>query len=146
MTPETVSRTPASQRWPTATDESERHGVIDRTVIDMLLNLDRAKGASRLARAVSQFKAIAPLRAEAMQKAVCDEDAEALWKAAHALKSSAGALGASQLSRHCGEIESIACEAGIAAARALVAGLGAQLDIALCALDEIEQEAANAHC
>ena len=58
-------------------------------------------------------------------------DAEALWRAAHSLKSSAGALGAKQLSQRCAEIESRARNSDIDAARPLVAALDDDLTAAI---------------
>jgi HPt (histidine-containing phosphotransfer) domain-containing protein len=37
-----------------------------------------------------------------------DGDAEAVWRAAHSLKSSAGAIGAREVSRQCAQIEALA--------------------------------------
>jgi HPt (histidine-containing phosphotransfer) domain-containing protein len=48
------------------------------------------------------------------------DDAEALWKAAHSLKSGAGSLGAGRLSRRCAEIETRVRQSGIEAARPLM--------------------------
>ena len=57
-------------------------------------------------------------------------DTEALWRTAHSLKSSAGALGAVRLSELCGEIEVASRDAGIRRAGPLVDAIGEELDAA----------------
>jgi two-component system, sensor histidine kinase and response regulator len=94
--------------------------IIDMRVIDGLRALDRDGRASRLRRAVSRFLESAPPLAAAMLENRDKHDAEALWKAAHSLKSGAGSLGAGRLSRRCAEIETRVRHSGIEAARPLM--------------------------
>jgi PAS domain S-box-containing protein len=122
-------------------DERLIDTVIDASVIDGLRALDRKPGSSRLARAVSRFVEIAPPLVSAIRRNCEDDDAEALWKAAHSLKSSAGALGAKELSRRCAEIESVARNAGVEGTRALVSSLGADLTRAINGLQSTLGEA-----
>ena len=119
---------PEALSLPIAEPEPSGASVIDMPVIDKLRALDRKGGASRLERAISRFVDVAlPLAATIRET----DDAEALWRAAHSLKSSAGALGAEQLSRRCAVIESSARKSGIEAARPLVAALDDDLEAAL---------------
>jgi two-component system sensor histidine kinase/response regulator len=97
--------------------------VIDAAVIDSLRALDRNGTSARLERAVSRYLEIAPSLAETIRQKSEEGDAEALWRAAHSLKSSSGALGAKQLSQRCAAIETAARNSGIEQARPLVAGL-----------------------
>jgi HPt (histidine-containing phosphotransfer) domain-containing protein len=64
-------------------------------------------------------------------------DAEALWRAAHSLKSSAGALGAKRLSLASAEIESGTRTSGVAAVTDLVAGIEKELKTATKALQDL---------
>jgi CheY-like chemotaxis protein len=122
-------------------DERLIDNVIDAAVIDGLRALDRKPGSSRLARAVSRFVEIAPPLVSAIRKSCDGDDADALWKAAHSLKSSAGALGAKQLSRRCAEIETVARNAGVEGTRALVSALDADLTRAINGLQSTLGEA-----
>jgi PAS domain S-box-containing protein len=126
-------------------DERLIDTVIDPTVINGLRALDRngsANGrASRLARAVSRFVEIAPPLVSTIRRNCEDDDPEALWKAAHSLKSSAGALGAKELSRHCAEIETVARNTGVEGTRALVASLEHDLTRAINGLQSTLGEA-----
>lgn len=94
--------------------------IIDLRVIDGLRALDRDGHASRLERAASRFQESAPPLAAVMLESRDKGNSEALWKAAHSLKSGAGALGAARLSRRCAEIEACARHSGIEAARPLL--------------------------
>jgi HPt (histidine-containing phosphotransfer) domain-containing protein len=86
---------------------------------------------------VSCFAEIAsPLVAE-MQTACEANDTETLWRAAHSLKSSAGALGANQVARHCAEIESRARDSNIEQSRPFVAALGNDLPAAIHCLQAL---------
>ncbi len=122
-------------------DERLTDTVIDGAAIGGLRALDRDAKSSRLARAVSRFVEIAPPLVSAIRRNCADDDAEALWKAAHSLKSSAGALGAKQLSRRCAEIESVARDSGVEGTRALVAALDADLTRAINGLQSTLGEA-----
>jgi HPt (histidine-containing phosphotransfer) domain-containing protein len=80
-----------------------------------------------LERAVSRFVESAPPLVAAIRNSHNTADAESLWKAAHSLKSGAGALGAARLSRRCAEIESSVRQSGIEAARPLLGFLDQDL-------------------
>jgi CheY-like chemotaxis protein len=126
-------------------DERLIDTVIDAAVIDGLRALDRNAAASgkpsRLARAVSRFVEVAPPLVSTIRRNCEADDADGLWKAAHSLKSSAGALGAKQLSRRCAEIESVARDAGVEGTRALVASLEHDLTRAINGLQSTLGEA-----
>ena len=105
--------------------------VIDIAVVDGLRALARPGKPSPLARALPRFLESAPTIVAAIQENCVNEDAEALWRAAHNLKSSAGVLGAKQLSQRCAEIEARAKDSGIEAARPLVSFLNEDLAAAI---------------
>jgi CheY-like chemotaxis protein len=111
--------------------------VIDRAVIDGLRALDRKDSPSRLDRAVSRFLESAPPLAAAIHDNCDKSNAEALWQAAHSLKSSAGALGAKQLALRCAEIELRARNSGVEQARKLVAALDEDLAAAIGGLQNL---------
>jgi CheY-like chemotaxis protein len=119
--------------------------AIDDTVIQSLFALDPKKGTARLQRAVTQFRTIAPPLAATMRKAILDRNADALWHAAHSLKSSSGALGALQVAKSCGEIEQAARKAGTDAARPLVESLDSQLSAAILGLEKTLDGVVHGH-
>ena len=82
-------------------------------------------------RALPRFFETAPSLVAAIRDHCDKGDAEALWRAAHSLKSSAGALGAKQLSLRCAEIETRAREDGVDAARPLTEFLADDLAAAI---------------
>ena len=94
--------------------------VIDEAVIARIRALDRKGRASRLGRTVSQFESIAPALVATIKTKSQENDPEALWRAAHSLKSSAGALGATLLSQRCGEIEATVRNSGVEPAKPLI--------------------------
>jgi HPt (histidine-containing phosphotransfer) domain-containing protein len=111
--------------------------VIDTAVTDRLRALDRKGGRSRLGRAVTRFVETAPSIVSTICESHAKGDAEALWRAAHSLKSSAAALGAKQLSLTSAEIEHGARTSGVAAVTGLVAGIEKELKMATKGLQEL---------
>ena len=111
--------------------------IIDRTVVDNLRALDRKRGSSRLERAVQQFLAVAPPLADTMREKAGERDNDALWRAAHSLKSSAGALGAMQLAQRCAEIEAAARDRDTDRVRRLVEPLADELTAAMQGLQSL---------
>jgi two-component system, sensor histidine kinase and response regulator len=111
--------------------------IIDRTVVDNLRALDRKRGSSRLERAVQQFLAVAPPLAATMREKAGERDNDALWRAAHSLKSSAGVLGAMQLAQRCAEIEAAARDQDTDQARRLVEPLAEELAAAMQGLQSL---------
>jgi two-component system sensor histidine kinase/response regulator len=111
--------------------------VIDTAVTDRLRALDSKGGRSRLGRAVARFVETAPSLVSAICESHAKGDADALWRAAHSLKSSAAALGAKRLSLTSAEIEHGARTSGVAAVAGLVAGIEKELKTATKALQEL---------
>jgi CheY-like chemotaxis protein len=105
--------------------------VMDMAVIDGLRSLDRKGSPSKLGRAIFRFEEIAPQLVAAICETCAAADAEALWRAAHSLKSSAGALGAKRLARSCAEIELRARGGSVNDTRQLVAALDGELSAAI---------------
>ena len=129
---------PAEAPAPSRVDEAAVP-VIDTAVTDGLRARDRKGGGSRLGRAVTRFVDSAPALVSAICESHASGDSEALWRAAHSLKSSAGALGAKRLSLVSAEIERGARNSGAAAVTPLVNGIEEELNAATKALREIAE-------
>jgi two-component system, sensor histidine kinase and response regulator len=114
--------------------------VIDTAVTDGLRALNRKGGPSRLGRAVTRFVENAPSLVSAICESHAKGDADALWRAAHSLKSSAAALGAKRLSLASAEIEHGARTSGVAAVTGIVAGIEKELKTATKALQELIED------
>jgi two-component system sensor histidine kinase/response regulator len=108
--------------------------VIDIAVIDGLRAMARPGRPSPLARALPRFLETAPAIVTNIRDHCDRGDGEALWRSAHSLKSSAGALGAKLLAQRCAEIEARAREGGVNAAQLLVAFLADDLAAAISGL------------
>ena len=97
-------------------------------VVDDLRGLDASDPDAQLASLVRQFLTEAAVRVAQMQKVVAAGDgAEALNQHAHALKGSAGMLGASALQAACETLERAATEGRKGELAALVASVTAEL-------------------
>ncbi len=111
--------------------------VIDLAAIDKIRGIHGNNNTSLFERVVSQFADTAPSLAAAIRTQCDAGDTEALWRAAHSLKSSAAALGARRVSERCAQIESLAREAGIIPVRGLIDALDADLVAAQSGLREL---------
>jgi HPt (histidine-containing phosphotransfer) domain-containing protein len=80
---------------------------------------------------------ISPPLLNSIREACDKNDTEALWHAAHSLKSSAGALGAKRVSRHCAEIGALTRACDIEATRPLVTSLGDDMAAAVHGLQAL---------
>ena len=114
--------------------------IVDLAVIESLRALDRKGMPSRLARAVTRFMDAAPPLAATIRESCEKEDTETMWRTAHSLKSSAGALGARLLAQHCAEIESAGRHSGLEEARPIVAALDMDLTTAIDSLRALIDE------
>jgi len=114
--------------------------VIDAAVIQGLRALARPGKPSPLNRALARFLETTPSIVASIRDNCEKSDADSLWRAAHSLKSSAGALGAKQLSARCAEIESRARDTGTDAARPLVSFLDDDLAAAISGLKALAEE------
>ena len=110
---------------------------IDPATIDKIRRIPGENGASLLPNVVSRFVANSgPLMADIRGKAR-SSDAEALWRAAHSLKSSAATIGAYRVSQSCAEMEALARDKGILPAEAVLAALEHELDEANRSLSDL---------
>jgi len=111
--------------------------LIDFAAVNRIRAIPGKSGTSLFEQVVSQFAETAPSLAAAIRSQCDAGDAEALWRAAHSLKSSAAALGAGRLSRRCAEIETLARESGAMPARELLDALEADVIAAQRRLSEL---------
>jgi CheY-like chemotaxis protein/HPt (histidine-containing phosphotransfer) domain-containing protein len=117
--------------------QHEAETVIDLSAINEIRAIPGKNNTSLFEQVVSQFSDTAPTLAAAI-RAQCDAgDAEALWRTAHSLKSSAAALGAARLSRRCAQIEALARESGAKPVCDLLDALEADLATAQNGLREL---------
>jgi HPt (histidine-containing phosphotransfer) domain-containing protein len=111
--------------------------VIDMDAVNRIRAIPGKGGKSLFERVVSQFTDTAPSLAAAIRAQYESDDADALWRTAHSLKSSAAALGAARLSRRCAQIEALAVNAGTEPVGYLLDALEAELTAAQEGLREL---------
>jgi HPt (histidine-containing phosphotransfer) domain-containing protein len=131
------------ERAPIAADASasaaanDTAGIIDREAISRIRAIQGKDKNSLFERVVAQFADTAPSLVASLRSQCDAGDAEAVWRTAHSLKSSAATLGAMRLSRRCAEIEALAREGGATPVRELLEGLDADLAAAQRGLGEL---------
>jgi two-component system sensor histidine kinase/response regulator len=111
--------------------------IIDFDAVERIRAIPGKDRTSLFERVVSQFAETSPPLAAAIRAHCYEQDAEALWRAAHSLKSSAAAVGAAAVSRRCAEIEGLARTDGIMPDRRLLDALDADLAAARAHLKEL---------
>jgi signal transduction histidine kinase/DNA-binding response OmpR family regulator/HPt (histidine-containing phosphotransfer) domain-containing protein len=87
--------------------------AIDTSVFAGIRAFQGAKGAARLKQIISRFLVEAPTLVKTIHSMHAEGNRDAVWRAAHSLKSSSAALGALQLSSRCATIELLARESGL---------------------------------
>jgi len=122
---------------PSTTAAEDAAPIIDLGAIERIRAIQAGNAGSLFGRVVSQFDASTPQIVTAIRSASEADDAEAIWRAAHSLKSSAAALGAARLSRRCAQIETVARESGAKAVCDLLDALDTDLAAAKNGLREL---------
>ena len=120
----------ALRRWiaPLEREATERHELaekpvpdaIDTAAIAAIRAMDSKGGDALLKNVVTKFLATSPAHVATIREKFASGDAETVWRTAHSLKSSAGALGAKLLAQHCANIEAAAREKSVDAVKDLV--------------------------
>ena len=101
--------------------------ALDMTVVAKIRRIPGELGTSLLGQVASRFAANAgPIMAEMRVKARLG-DSEAVWRGAHGLRSSAGAVGAYRVSQACAEIEALARDSEILPTETALAALESEL-------------------
>ena len=107
---------------------------LDMKAVDRIRRIAGDDGTSLLGQVVSQFAATSAPLLETMRAKSRDLDPQAVWRAAHGLRSSASAIGACRVSQYCEEIEARAKDNGILPAEALPAELETEVAAAISEL------------
>jgi CheY-like chemotaxis protein/HPt (histidine-containing phosphotransfer) domain-containing protein len=119
-----------------------RANTLDLATIEKIRRIPGEDGSSLLRQVVARFTANAgPLMADIRAKAR-NGDPEAVWRAAHGLRSSAASIGACRVAQSCAEVEALARENGILPADAALAALESELNAAARDLSDLVSEAA----
>ncbi len=119
--------------------------TLDMVAIDKIRAIAAKRGTSLFDGVVSQFAALSPDAFARLREKTGEGDREGVWQAAHALRSSAAAVGACRVSQRCAEIESMARDANVLPSEAVLAALDGDLTAAtreLRALIEIDNRVA----
>ncbi|MBI1777366.1 MAG: response regulator [Proteobacteria bacterium] len=130
---------PSLERAPVRSDPrgAADPATIDHSTIEKIRAIKGKGSVELLQRVVTQFTQTSPPLAATIRAKADAGDAEAVWRAAHSLRSSAGAIGARKLSERCAEIETIAREVGAEPVKPLLDALDAELAAATKSLKEL---------
>jgi len=118
---------------------------LDMVAVDRIRRISGDDGSSLLGQVISQFTAVSGPLLATMREKSRESDPQAVWRAAHSLKSSAAAIGAGRVSRYCEEIEALARDNGILPTGAVIAALEGEVIAAISELTRLvsaEQSAA----
>jgi len=118
---------------------------LDMKAVERIRRISGDDGSSLLGQIITQFAATSAPLLQTLRAKSRDSDPQAVWRAAHSLKSSASAIGACRVSQYCEEIEALARDNGILPAEALLADLESEVAAAtgnLSALVKAQQGAA----
>ena len=111
--------------------------TIDTAAITAIRAMDSKGGDALLKSVVTKFLATSPALVATIREKFASGDAEAVWRSAHSLKSSASALGAKLLAQHCANIEAGAREKGVDAVKDLIPTLDTEFTAAAEQLEEL---------
>ena len=123
--PQTVGAQPQATA-PAASERGKPGEVLDRQVLDQLGALRVNGKPDLLARTINLYLAESPKLMHKLKQASDANDTLGIVRSAHSLKSSSANVGATVLSRHCGDIEAAARRADIKEARAIFAAIEAE--------------------
>ncbi|MGK2857948.1 MAG: diguanylate cyclase [Thermoanaerobaculia bacterium] len=102
-------------------------GILDPDVVASLRELGRRSSVDLLSEVTEMFLRVAPDRMESLRTACVTANARALEMTAHAFRSSAANIGASELSRLCEAIESAARNGNLESMESLVEATAVEL-------------------
>lgn len=97
--------------------------VLELEPIARLREMGRALGRDVPRRILELYLGDSPARLQALRRGLADGDAQAIERAAHALKGSSANLGASNLAEHCHHLEKLSAVSVPAGAKARLAQL-----------------------
>jgi two-component system sensor histidine kinase/response regulator len=110
---------------------------IDSAAIRQIRIIEARGSKGLLKRVIGKFADTAPVMVADIRAKCGARDTDALWRAAHGLKSSASAVGARLVSQRCHEIELIVRQAGAESADAMLDMLDAEVAAALESLQAL---------
>ena len=110
---------------------------LDMKAIDQIRRISGDDGSSLLSQVISQFTAVSGPLLVTMRAKSRNSDPQAVWRAAHSLKSSASAIGACRVSQHCEEIEALARDNGILPTADVIAALEGEVAAAIGELNRL---------
>ncbi len=110
--------------------------AIDAAILRELKALDEASGGGLIDELISMFAAATPERLGRMRAALSAGDAKTLALEAHAMKGSAGAVGASLMLTLAGALEAEAKQGSLAEGKARIDAMEAELAVVLGELRE----------
>jgi two-component system sensor histidine kinase/response regulator len=110
---------------------------LDMVAVDRIRWISGDDGSSLLGQVISQFTAVSGPLLATMRAKSRDSDPQAVWRAAHSLKSSASAIGAGRVSQYCEEIEALARDSGILPTEAVIAALEGEVVAAIGELNRL---------
>jgi len=135
----TVSRDAAGPKRKTARASGvappSEASPLDSEIFGQLREADRAGGDGFLAGLIQKYLQEAPTRILALRDAVARADSAVVVKAAHALKGSAGALGALTMAAACSDLETLGRGESLAGAEALLVRVEKEFDLVCSALE-----------
>src|SRR5439155_514770 len=108
---------------------------LDPEIFGQLREADSAGGNGFLAGLIQKYLQEAPTRILALRDAVGRADCAVVVKAAHALKGSAGALGAMTMAAACSNLETLGRSESLAGAEALLVRVEKEFDLVCSALE-----------
>jgi CheY-like chemotaxis protein/HPt (histidine-containing phosphotransfer) domain-containing protein len=117
-------------------DAPQSISPIDASAIEMLQALESNGSPGLVARVIETYLRTSPEMIESMRQGLDSDDAEAIERSAHSLKSSSATLGALELAELCKELEQIGREAETTRAAAVFASLETEFDRVRRALSE----------
>jgi two-component system, sensor histidine kinase and response regulator len=110
--------------------------AIDTAAVDKIRVIG---GSPLLGRVIARFAETSPPLVATMREACAAGDTEAVWRAAHTLKSSAAAVGAGSLAQRCAYIEAMAREDRILPPNSVIGAVGDELGVAIDALRKLTE-------
>jgi two-component system sensor histidine kinase/response regulator len=149
--PRTDAAPVAARPTPSATGSAQAHdasaAAIDEPInpraLDAIRHLPGPNGALLVEKVIGAFLADTPPRFAQLQSAVNAGNAEALRKAAHALKSSSANVGAEHLAGLCKELEAVGRKATVDGARTLLMDVESELPRVLATLQTMTNRSSN---
>lgn len=128
---------------PRASREASRHGdrflteSLDPAALEKLRGLERRGAAGVVGRIVGVFLEDAPVKIDALRRAVDDNDLVAVSMVAHTLRGGCGYVGATRLAELCAVVESAAESGDVTEAGAGIAAIEAELATLTALLNEV---------